>query len=156
MTKRLVLIAAAAALAVPAAAQQGTVNVFNWSDYIAEDTLEKFTAETGIQANYDVYDSNDTLEARLLAGSSGFDVVVPTSDFMQRQIGAGAYQPLDKSKLPNLANMDEDLMEIAAGYDPGNEHAVIYMWGTTGIGYNVNAVAERLGEDYEPKGWDLI
>jgi len=151
------LIAAVVAISAPAhAAWADTVNVFNWSDYIAEDTLEKFTAATGIAVNYDVFDSNDTLEARLLAGSSGFDVVVPTSDFMQRQIAAGVYMPLDRSKLPNLVHMDESLMARAAEYDPGNEHGVIYMWGTTGIGYNVNAVAERLGEDYEPSSWEMI
>ena len=155
MSKRLLLSVAAAAL-VPAAAMAQSINVFNWSDYIAEDTLEKFTAATGISVNYDVYDSNDTLEARLLAGSSGFDVVVPTSDYMQRQIAAGAYQPLNKDLLPNLVNMDPALMAAAAAYDPGNAHAVIYMWGSTGIGYNVNAVAERLGADFEVDGWSLI
>jgi len=148
------LIALAAAGAVQAQAE--VLHVYNWSDYIAEDTLEKFTAETGIEVTYDVYDSNEVLEAKMLAGSSGYDVVVPTSDFLQRQIAAGVYAPLDKSKLPNLANMDEALMTGAAAYDAGNEHAVIYMWGTTGIGYNVGAIAERLGEDYEVDSWSLI
>jgi len=145
-----------AALILPAAALQAqTINVFNWSDYIAEDTIEKFTAETGIAVNYDVYDSNETLEARLLAGSSGFDVVVPTSDFMQRQIAAGVYQPLNKDLLPNLSNMDPALMEAAAAYDPENTHSVIYMWGSTGIGFNVDAVTERLGEDFD-RSWSMI
>lgn len=150
------ILAAAAVVAAPAAAAQETVHVYNWSDYIASDTLEKFTEETGIEVTYDVYDSNEVLEAKMLAGNSGYDVVVPTSDFLQRQIAAGAYQPLDKSKLPNLENMDPQLMANAAEYDPGNEHAVIYMWGTTGIGYNVDAVAERLGEDFEVNTWDLV
>ena len=156
MKNRFVLAAVAAIVAQPIAAQSETLNIFNWSDYIASDTLDKFTEATGIDVNYDVYDSNETLEARLLAGSSGFDVVVPTSDYMQRQIAAGAYMPLDKSRLPNLEHMDPELMARAAEYDPGNEHGVIYMWGTTGLGYNVNAVAERLGEDYEVNSWELI
>ncbi len=148
------LIALAAAGAVQA--QDTVLHVYNWSDYIAEDTMEKFTAETGIEVTYDVYDSNEVLEAKMLAGSSGYDVVVPTSDFLQRQIAAGVYAPLDKSMLPNLANMDEALMAGAAAYDAGNEHAVIYMWGTTGIGYNVGAIAERLGDDFEVDSWSLI
>ena len=137
-------------------AQAETVNVFNWSDYITDEVLEQFTAETGIAVNYDVYDSNDTLEARLLAGSSGFDVVVPTATFLQRQIAAGVYQPLDRDLLPHLDNMDPDLMAAAATHDPDNEHAVIYMWGTTGIGYNIDMVAERLGEDFEVDTWDMV
>jgi putrescine transport system substrate-binding protein len=155
--KRSILLATALSFAAGAvAAQDKVVNIYNWSDYIAEDTIEKFEAETGIKVVYDVYDSNEVLEAKMLTGSSGYDVVVPTSDFLQRQIAAGAYQPLDKSKLPNLANMDTDLMAGAGTYDPGNEYATIYMWGTTGIGYNVNAIAERLGADYEVNSWDLV
>ncbi len=155
MIRRLTLTALAATLALPAFAQ-GEIHVYNWSDYIAEDTVAKFEEATGIKVVYDVYDSNEVLEAKLLAGSSGYDVVVPTSQFLQRQIGAGVYQPLDKSKLPNLANMDPGLMEKAAAYDAGNEHAIIWMWGTTGIGYNVNAVAERLGPDAPVDSWSLI
>lgn len=135
---------------------QGTINVYNWSDYIAPDTIERFTAATGITVNYDVFDSNDTLEARMLAGSSGFDVVVPTADYMQRQIAAGVYQPLNRDLLPNWANNDERLHELAAVFDPGNEHSTIYMWGTTGLGYNTAAVAERMGEDYEVDSWAMI
>ena len=154
---RVPLSALAALLASTAVAQaQGSINVYNWSDYIAPDTIERFTAATGIAVNYDVFDSNDTLEARMLAGSSGFDVVVPTSDFMQRQIAAGVYQPLNRDLLPNLSNMDPQLMELAAAFDPGNVHSVIYLWGTTGIGYNAAAVAERLGDDYEVDSWSLI
>ena len=156
MQNRFVAAAAAAILASAGAAQAQTVNVYNWSDYIAPDTVERFTAETGITVNYDVFDSNDTLEARMLAGSSGFDVVVPTADFMQRQIAAGVYQPLNKDLLPNLANMDPQLMALAEAFDPGNEHGVIYLWGTTGLGYNASAVAERMGEDYEVDSWALV
>ncbi len=109
--KKLLTTTAFCALAATAAQAQQVVNVYNWSDYIAEDTLANFTAATGITANYDVYDSNDTLEARMLAGSSGFDVVVPTGNYLQRQIAAGVYQPLNRDLLPNLANMDPALME---------------------------------------------
>lgn len=144
-----------ALVAGPLAAQE-TVNIYNWSDYIAEDTLEKFEAETGITPNYDVYDSNEVLEAKMLAGNSGYDVVVPTSDFLQRQAAAGAYQKLDKSKLPNLSNMDPALMEQASAYDTGNEYGVIYQWGTTGYAYNEAMVAERLGEDAPTDSWALI
>ncbi len=156
MKKLIVLGAAASVFAGAAMAQEQTLNIYNWSDYIAEDTIEKFEAETGIKVVYDVYDSNEVLEAKMLTGNSGYDVVVPTSDFLQRQIAAGAYQKLDKSQLPNLVNMDPDLMKGAETYDPGNEYSTIYMWGTTGIGYNINAVAERLGEDYEVNSWELV
>jgi putrescine transport system substrate-binding protein len=152
------LIAAglAALASAPALAQDRVVNVYNWSDYIAEDTIAKFEAETGIKVVYDVFDSNETLEAKLVTGNSGYDVVVPTSGHMRRQIEADLYLPLDKSKLPNLVNMDPDLMEAAAAYDPDNAHAVIYMWLTTGIGYNVEMVRERLGEDAPTDSWSLI
>ncbi len=152
--KYLALGAAMGLASGPAMADR--VNVFNWSDYITEEVLERFTEATGIAVNYDVFDSNDTLEARLLAGSSGFDVVVPTGTFLERQLAAGVYQPLDKDLLPNLEGMDPDLMAAAAAHDPGNEHSVIYMWGTTGIGYNIDMVAERLGEDFEVDTWDMV
>jgi putrescine transport system substrate-binding protein len=156
MPKRLLPFALASLAALPALAQDNVVHVYNWSDYIAEDTVAKFEAATGIKVVYDVYDSNETLEAKLLAGNSGYDVVVPTSQFLQRQVAAGVYQKLDRSKLPNLKNMDPELMEAASAYDPGNEHAVIYMWGTTGIGYNVAAVEERLGAEAPVDSWALV
>ncbi|MEM8869282.1 MAG: polyamine ABC transporter substrate-binding protein, partial [Pseudomonadota bacterium] len=155
MNMRIALTVNIALAAAPVAAE-GTLNIYNWSDYIAEDTIEKFEAATGIDVNYDVYDSNEVLEAKMLAGNSGYDLVVPTSDFLQRQVAAGVYQPLDKSKLPNLANMDPALMESAASYDAENAHSVIYMWGTTGIGYNVAAIEERLGADAPSDSWDLV
>ncbi len=155
--KALMLAAAAVALSTTVAvAQDKVVNIYNWSDYIAEDTIAKFEAETGIKVVYDVFDSNETLEAKLVTGNSGYDVVVPTSGHMRRQIEAGFYLPLDKSKLPNLANMDPDLMKAAEAYDPGNEHAVIYMWLTTGIGYNAAMVRERLGDGAPTDSWSLI
>ncbi len=156
MNKRLLLTVMSSLLALPAWAQDNVLHVYNWSDYIAEDTVAKFEEATGIKVVYDVYDSNEVLEAKLLAGNSGYDVVVPTSSFLQRQVAAGVYQPLDKSKLPNLKNMDPGLMEKAQAYDPGNDHSVIYMWGTVGIGYNVAAVKERLGEDAPVDSWSLV
>ena len=151
---------ATAALAVATSASQAeeekVLNIYNWSDYIAEDTIEKFEAATGIKVTYDVFDSNEVLEAKLLAGSSGYDLVVPSASFMARQIQAGVFQKLDKSKLPNLANLDPTIMGNVAEFDPGNEHAVVYMWGTTGIGYNEGKVAERLGDAAPTSSWDLL
>ncbi|MGY6548358.1 MAG: polyamine ABC transporter substrate-binding protein [Roseinatronobacter sp.] len=143
-------------VSLSAAGKADVVNVFNWSDYITDEVLELFTAETGIRVNYDVFDSNDTLEARLLAGSSGFDVVVPTATFFERQLAAGVYQPLNKDLLPNLVHMDPGLMAAAATHDPDNLHSVIYMWGTTGIGYNIDMIAERLGENFEVDSWAMV
>jgi putrescine transport system substrate-binding protein len=137
------------------AQEEPVLNVYNWSDYIAEDTIPKFEAETGIKVNYDVYDSNEMLEAKLLAGGSGYDLVVPSGFFLERQVPAGVYQPLDKSKLPNLANMDPDVMARTALHDPDNAHSVDYMWGTTAIGYNVAKLKERLG-DQPLDTWDLV
>ena len=152
-----VTAAAVAALlaAAPAFAQERVVNVYNWSDYIDDSTLADFTKETGIKVVYDTFDSNETVETKLLAGGTGYDVVVPTADFLQRQIQAGVFQKLDKSKLPNLSNMWDLIQQRTAEYDPGNEHAVDYMWGTDGIGYNVKKVAEILGPDAKP-GLEVI
>src|SRR6202162_738285 len=123
-------------LAAPwSAAQAQSVNVYNWSDYIDPTVIEDFTKETGIKVRYDTFDSNDTLETKLLAGKSGYDVVVPTGFFLQRQIKARVFQALDKGKLPNLANLWPAIAQRLAQYDPGNQYAVSYMWGTTGIGF---------------------
>lgn len=124
-----------------AAAQQRTVNVYNWSDYVAEEKLEAFTKETGVKINYDVFDSQPLLESKLTTGKSGYDVVVPTAQpYMARQIKAGLYQKLDKTKLKNYGNVDPDIMKALAEADAGNEYAVPWMWGTNGIGYNVDRV----------------
>lgn len=139
-----------------AIAQENVLNVYNWSDYIAEDTLEKFTAETGIKVNYDVFDTNELLEAKLLAGNSGYDVVVPSGFFLERQIKAGLFQPLKKDELPNLKHMDPEVMQATQTFDPQNDHAVDYMWGTSGIGYNVGMIAERFGEDFEVTSFDML
>ena len=150
-----VSLAATTVLAGAAVAQERSVNVYNWSDYIDEEIITDFENETGIDVTYDVFDSNEVLETKLLAGSTGYDVVVPTGSFLARQIQAGVFQPLDKSKLTNLENMDDAIEERLAVYDPDNTHAVNYMWGTTGIGYNKAAVQERLGTD-EITSWDVI
>jgi putrescine transport system substrate-binding protein len=148
-------LAAAFAGRVDAQANK-VVNVYNWSDYVDPTVLEDFTKETGIRVRYDTFDSNDTLETKLLAGKSGYDVVVPTAYFLQRQIKAGVFQKLDKAKLPNLANVWPEIAQRLATYDPGNEHAVNYMWGTTGIGYNVKKAREILGADGKIDSWDLV
>ncbi|MFT6917293.1 MAG: putrescine transport system substrate-binding protein [Motiliproteus sp.] len=129
---------------------------YNWSDYIAPDTIANFEKETGIDVIADVFDSNEVLEAKLLTGSSGFDLVVPSSSFMGRQIIAGAFQPLNKSKIPNLKNLDPKMMDVLSKVDPDNAHGVPYLWGTTGIGYNIDKVREVLGDDAPVDSWDLI
>ena len=132
------------------------VNVYNWSDYIDPTVLEDFTKETGIKVTYDTFDSNDMLETKLLAGKSGYDVVVPTAYFLERQIKAGVFQKLDKAKLPNLGNVWPEIAQRLATYDPGNQYAVNYMWGTTGIGYNVKKAREILGPTPTIDSWDIV
>jgi putrescine transport system substrate-binding protein len=150
------IIALVAVLSLPAQAQQRTVNFYNWSNYIAPGVLEDFTRETGIKVVYDTFDANETLETRLLAGKSGYDVVVPTAYFLQRQITANVFRKLDKSKLPNLANAWPIVTSQLAVYDPGNQYGANYMWGTTGIGYNVKAVQKILGPDAKVDSWDIV
>lgn len=145
-----------ALLPPPAKAEERTVNFYNWSNYVAPGVLEDFTRETGIKVVYDTFDANETLETRLLAGKSGYDVVVPTAYFLQRQIKAGVFQKLDKSKLPNLANAWPVVTQRLAAYDPGNQYAANYMWGTTGIGYNVKAVQKILGPNAGIDSWDIV
>jgi putrescine transport system substrate-binding protein len=137
-------------------AQQRTVNFYNWSNYMAPGVLEDFTKETGIKVVYDTFDANETLETRLLAGKSGYDVVVPTAYFLQRQIKADIFQKLDKARLPNLANAWSAVTSRLAIYDPGNQYAANYMWGTTGIGYNVKNVQAVLGPDARIDSWDIV
>ena len=138
----------------PAAAEK-SLNLYIWSDYLAANTLPEFEKQTGIKVHAAYFDANETLETKLLAGSSGFDVVVPTASYFERQIKAGVYLPLDKSKLPNLRYMDGLLMSKVAQHDPGNAHGVIYMWGTNGVGYN-----EKLIKALLPKApldsWRLV
>jgi putrescine transport system substrate-binding protein len=139
------LAAAISASAVQAA--EPVVNVYNWSDYIGETTLADFQKATGIKALYDVFDSNETLEGKLLAGRSGYDIVVPSNHFLGKQIKAGAFQKLDRSQLTNWDNLDPELLKLLETNDPGNQYSVPYLWGTTGIGYNVAKVKEVLGVD---------
>jgi len=153
-----VLLAGCGGGAKPPAAQEGgkdsggapeaggdkVVNVYNWSDYIDPTVLADFTKKTGIKVNYDVFDSNQVLETKMLTGHTNYDVVVPSAPFLQRQITAGVFQKLDKSQLPNLKNLDPDMMKRIAVYDPENEHSVPYMWVTSGPGYNVAKIKERM------------
>ncbi len=132
---------------------QRVVNFYNWSDYVDPSVLDDFTKKTGISVRYDTFDTSDTLEAKLLAGQSGYDVVVPTGYFLAREIEAGIFQKLDKSKLPNLVNVWPQIAQQLAAYDPGNQYAVNYMWGTTGIGYNVTQARQILGADATIDSW---
>lgn len=154
--KHVLLSSVAVATLMAGAATAETVRVYNWSDYIDESLLDKFEEETGIELVYDVFDSNEVLETKMLAGGSGYDVVVPSGTFLQRQITAGAFQPLDTSKLPNLENMWDVVSSRTEQYDPDNAHSINYMWGTTGIGVNVGKVKEILGEDAPIESWDLV
>ena len=142
----------------PAAAQgrPKVVNVYNWSDYIDPTVIDGFAKETGITVRYDTFDSNDTLEAKLLAGRSGYDVVAPTAYFLERQIKAGIFQKLDKSKIPNLADIWPEIATRLANYDPGNQYGVNYMWGTTGIGYNAKKARAILGGEGKIESWDIV
>ncbi len=142
-----VLAVTANMLISSAAFAERKVHVYNWSDYISKQVLEDFTAQTQIQVVYDVFDSNEALEGKLLAGRSGYDVVVPSDHFLARQVQAGAFGKLDKSLLTNWDNLDPQLMQQVAVNDPGNQYAVPYLWGTNGIGYNVDKVKEVLGVD---------
>ena len=159
MIRNSILVSAAALLASAisfwAQAQEKVVNVYNWSEYIDPTIIDEFTKETGIKVVYDVFDSNEILETKLLSGGSGYDVVVPSANFLARQIEAGVFQKLDKSKLPNLSNMWDVVTDRTAKYDPGNDYSINYMWGTTGIGYNKKKVQEALGVDFIDS-WDVF
>ena len=131
------------------------LNLYIWSDYLAPNTLADFEKQTGIKVHVAYYDANETLETKLLAGSSGFDIVVPSASYFERQIKAGVYLKLDKSKLPNLKNLDPQLMSRVARHDPDNAHGIIYMWGTNGIGYNAKMV-KALMPDAPLDSWKLV
>ncbi|KQQ18280.1 spermidine/putrescine ABC transporter substrate-binding protein [Methylobacterium sp. Leaf123] len=137
-------------------AEERVVNIYNWSDYIDPKVLDDFTKETGIKVVYDTYDNNEILETKLLAGKSGYDIVVPSGPFLQRLIKAGVFLPLDKAKIPNLKHAWPEISNRLQAYDPGNAFAVDYMWGTTGIGVNVTAVRERLGANAPLNSWSLV
>ncbi len=148
-------IFASAATIAAQSATAAELKIFNWSDYIDEEVISDFTKETGIEVTYDVFDSNEVLETKLLAGGTGYDIVVPTASFLSRQIQAGVFQKLDTAALPNLANMWKEIQDNTSKYGPLNEYSINYMWGTTGIGYNVGKVKEITGED-AITSWDMI
>lgn len=131
------------------------VNFYNWSDYIDEQTIPAFQEETGIRVRYDVYDSNDVLEGKLLAGNTGYDIVVPTGNFFEVQRKAGLFQRLDKTALDNYGNLDPEILAKIEPLDPGNEYAVPYAWGTNGLGINLDAVNARI-DDAPLDSWDLL
>ncbi|MGB5863230.1 MAG: polyamine ABC transporter substrate-binding protein [Sulfitobacter sp.] len=151
-----ILTGTAAVALMAGTAMADEVRVYNWSDYIDEALLAKFEEETGIKLIYDVFDSNEVLETKMLAGGSGYDVVVPSGTFLQRQISAGAFQKLDRSKLPNIDNMWDVVESRTEQYDPENAYSINYMWGTTGIGANVGKVREILGDDAPLDSLELV
>ncbi|WP_442592677.1 polyamine ABC transporter substrate-binding protein [Parapusillimonas sp. JC17] len=157
LTVKTLILGVALAMATSSAMAQGkVVNVYNWAEYTAPDTISGFEKSTGIKARYDVYDSNDTLQAKLLTGKSGYDVVVPSTHYAARQIEGGLFQKLDKSKIPNWKYLDPDIMNIVAAVDPGNEYLVPWGYGTNGLGYNVTKVREVLGQDADLGNWDML
>src|SRR5271163_838711 len=143
-TVLLILAATVGGTAASVAAEEQRLYIYNWSDFIGADTIAKFEKLTGIKVTYDVYDAEETMEARLLAGSSGYDVVSASTDFFSREIKAGVYQRLEKSKLPNWENLDPRILAIQAEYDPGNQHAVPYLHSINGFAYNVDMVRARM------------
>ncbi|QVN04601.1 polyamine ABC transporter substrate-binding protein [Pseudomonas rhodesiae] len=153
--KTLLALSLMGAMAGAAQADDKVLHVYNWSDYIAPDTIANFEKESGIKVVYDVFDSNETLEAKLLAGKSGYDIVVPSNNFLAKQIKAGVYQELDKSKLSNYDNLNKSLLKTVSVSDPDNKHAFPYMWGSIGIGYNPEKVKAALGVD-KIDSWDTL
>lgn len=153
--KKLTLMCSALALGAGAAWAEDELNVYHWSDYVAPDTISNFEEKTGITVNFDVFDSNEVLETKMLTGASGYDVVVPSIEFLARQAQAGVYAEIDKDKLSNYDNLDPDLLKIVAVNDPGNTYGVPYMMFSTGIGYNTDQVAERIDED-KIGSWDMV
>ena len=153
--KTLLALSLMGAIAGAAQADSKVLHVYNWSDYIAPDTIANFEKESGIKVVYDVFDSNETLEAKLLAGKSGYDIVVPSNSFLAKQIKAGVYQELDKSKLSNYDNLNKSLLKAVSVSDPDNKHAFPYMWGSMGIGYNPEKVKAALGVD-KIDSWDVL
>ena len=132
------------------------LNIYNWSDYIGEETIANFEAETGIKVTYDVMDSNETLETKVMTGNTGYDIVVPSLTFLARQLKAGVYLPIDKTRLKNYGNLDPAMLALLAKNDAQNAHSVPYLWGTTGIGYNVAKVKQALGEDFPLDSWAMV
>ncbi|MFO1436442.1 MAG: polyamine ABC transporter substrate-binding protein [Gammaproteobacteria bacterium] len=138
------VIVALCTFALGARAEEKVLNVYNWADYIGETTIADFEKETGIKVNYDTFDSNETLDTKLLGGKTGYDVTFPSATFFARQIQVGVFQPLDKGKPTNWSNLDPELLKELAEYDPGNKYAVPYNWGTNGFSYNVDMINQRM------------
>lgn len=145
-----------AALTFTAHAEDKVLNLYIWSDYLAPDTIANFTKETGIEVNVDNFDTSEMLEAKMLAGGSGYDVIVPNGPILSRLIRADLLLPLDKTKLTNLTTQDAELVKRAATQDAGNAHGIVYMWGTVGLGYNVAKVKAALGENAPLDSWSLL
>lgn len=150
------LAAVAGALWLPLSLAGGKLNVYNWSDYIAPETMPAFQKATGIKVRYDVYDSNETLKGKLLTGNTGYDIVVPTHNTLGMGIKAGIFQPLDRSRLPNWQHLDPALLKLMEGFDPGNRHGVPYFWGINTVGINVDKVQKALGGPLPDNPWDLV
>ncbi|WP_286237768.1 polyamine ABC transporter substrate-binding protein [Neptuniibacter halophilus] len=155
-TKLGLAVALSAAISTSAIAEDKVLNVYNWSDYVDPAIITAFEEKTGIKVNYDVYDSNEVLEAKLMSGGSGYDIVVPTGAFLERQVQAGIYAEIDRSKLTNYGNLDTVLTDKIARHDPDNKHNVPWAWGTIGLGYNEAMVKERLGENAQLDSLDMI
>ncbi|KKX65975.1 polyamine ABC transporter substrate-binding protein [Pseudomonas putida] len=149
------LVALLSTFSVAAYADE-TVNISNWNGYIADDTLATFSKETGIKATYDIHDSNEVLESKLMTGNTGYDVVSPSNHFLSRLIKAGAIQKLDRSQLPGWSNLDPVLMKKLEVNDPGNQYGYPYMWGTAGIGYNVEKIKAIFGNIDVTRSWSLF
>ena len=132
------------------------VRVYNWSDYIDQSVIDQFEESTGIKVIYDVFDSNEVLEGKLLAGSTGYDIVSPSIEYLGRQVKAGIHLELDKTALPNFNNLDPIMMEMLSSMDPENNYAIPYLWGTTGIGYNRAAINEIMGEGFKMNTFDIL
>jgi putrescine transport system substrate-binding protein len=145
----------AATAAAPSSGEERVLNIYQWSDYIAPDTVANFERETGITVRFDTYASNEVLETKVLTGKTNYDIVMPSAQFFARQRLAGVYRQLDKAALPNLVNLDPDIMQSLAVYDPGNRFGIPYMWSTTGLGYNEDEVQKRLGSA-QPDSWRLL
>ena len=139
------------------AQEEKILNVYNWSDYIADDTLKNFEKETGIKVRYDLYDNNEILHAKLVAGKTGYDIVVPTAHWGRLQIDGGLLRKLDKTRLTNLSNLDPIVQAQVAKLDPNNDHLVIWLWGYVTVGINVEKVKAALGSTPMPENaWDLV
>ena len=135
--------------------EEKVLNVYNWATYFGRTTIADFEAKSGIKVNFDTFDSSEMLETKLLTGSTGYDVVFPTSTFMERMAKAGVFRKLDRAALPNLVNLDPEIMSEVALNDPGNEHAIGYLWGTTGVAYNPDLV-ERTSGLHDIESWSAI